>query len=92
MTKKIMSPITTFILEASKFSQDNLQTTLVCANCTEVFQKEFPIELEGVTAEFKCPVCNSVGEADLPYKVADEPEKLQADLLDSQDEEEEEEA
>jgi len=59
---------TIFRLQSHKFSTDNIQTTLVCSKCDEVFSKEFPLDLEGQTIEFKCPVCNSAGEADLPYK------------------------
>jgi DNA-directed RNA polymerase subunit RPC12/RpoP len=59
---------TIFRLQSHKFSTDNIQTTLVCSKCDEVFSKEFPLDLEGQTIEFKCPVCNSGGEADLPIK------------------------
>src|SRR5919197_1463366 len=48
---------TSFRVQAHKFSQDNIQTTLVCSKCDEVFSKEFPLDLEGQTIEFKCPVC-----------------------------------
>ena len=67
---------TIFRLQSHKFSTDNIQTTLVCSKCDEVFSKEFPLDLEGQTIEFKCPVCNSAGEADLPYKSAEEREDL----------------
>lgn len=86
------SPGATFVLEFSKFSQDSIQTTLVCSKCAGVFQKEFPIALEGLTSQFKCPVCNTMGEADLPYKEGEEPEKLQEDLEEPEGEEEEVEA
>ena len=59
---------TIFRLQSHKFSADNIQTTLVCSKCDEVFSKEFPLDLEGQTIEFKCPVCNSAGEADLPVQ------------------------
>jgi len=38
------------------------------------------LDLEGQTIEFKCPVCNSSGEADLPYKSAEEREDLEEDF------------
>ncbi|HEU0144203.1 MAG TPA: hypothetical protein VFQ47_05420, partial [Nitrososphaera sp.] len=47
----------TFRVQSHKFSQENIQTTLVCSKCDEVFSKEFPLDLEGQTIEFKCPVC-----------------------------------
>ena len=53
---------------------------LVCSKCNEVFSKEFPLDLEGQTIEFKCPVCLSGGEADLPYKNLDEKKDLELDL------------
>lgn len=71
---------TIFRLQSHKFSTDNIQTTLVCSKCDEVFSKEFPLDLEGQTIEFKCPVCNSAGEADLPYKSAEEREELEEDF------------
>ena len=70
---------TIFRLQSHKFSTDNIQTTLVCSNVTR-FLKEFPLDLEGQTIEFKCPVCNSAGEADLPYKSAEEREELDEDF------------
>lgn|SRR5512146_1649050 len=79
---------TAFLTEAVKFSQDdNIQATLACSKCTEVFQKEFPLALEGQTTQFKCPVCGVLGEADLPYKEADEIEKIQEDLAEVEPEE-----
>ena len=71
---------TIFRLQSHKFSNDNIQTTLVCSKCDEVFSKEFPLDLEGQTIEFKCPVCNSAGEADLPYKSAEERDELEEDF------------
>ena len=56
---------TSFRVQSHKFSQDSIQTTLVCSKCDEVFSKEFPLDLEGQTIEFKCPVCGVPGEADL---------------------------
>jgi Zn finger protein HypA/HybF involved in hydrogenase expression len=76
-----MATTTAFLVEAAKFSQDNIHTTLACSKCAEVFQKEFPIALEGLTSQFKCPVCGALGEADLPYKEGEEQEKLQEDLV-----------
>jgi phage FluMu protein Com len=71
---------TLFRLESNKFSTENIQATLVCSKCDEVFSKEFPIDLEGQTIEFKCPICSSVGETDLPYKSSEERENLDLDL------------
>jgi hypothetical protein len=71
---------TLFRLQSNKFSTDNIQATLVCSKCTEVFSKEFPLDLEGQTIEFKCPVCSSAGEADLPYKSPEERDNLELDL------------
>ena len=34
----------------------------------------------GETIEFKCPVCNCAGEADIPYKPVEEREELEEDL------------
>src|SRR5919106_710525 len=44
---------TIFRLQSHKFSTDNIQTTLVCSKCDEVFSKEFPLDLEGQTIELK---------------------------------------
>ena len=77
---------TIFRLQSHKFSTDNIQTTLVCSKCDEVFSKEFPLDLEGQTIEFKCPVCSSAGEADLPYKSAEERAELDLDLDSAEDE------
>jgi hypothetical protein len=38
------------------------------------------LDLEGQTIEFKCPVCLSGGESDLPYKNPEEKENLELDL------------
>jgi hypothetical protein len=78
---------TSFRVQAHKFSQDNIQTTLVCSKCDEVFSKEFPLDLEGQTIEFKCPVCGAPGEADLPYKSAEEREELEEDFEEAEEEE-----
>lgn len=61
-----------FRLQSNKFSPDNIQTMLVCSKCNEIFSKEFPLDLEGQTIEFKCPVYLTGGEADLPYRKLEE--------------------
>lgn len=71
---------TLFRLESNKFSTENIQATLVCSQCDEVFSKEFPVDLEGQTIEFKCPICSSVGDTHLPYKSSEERENLDLDL------------
>ena len=43
-------------------------------------QKEFPVDLEGQTIEFKCPICSSVGDTHLPYKSSEERENLDLEL------------
>ncbi|MDW0169672.1 MAG: hypothetical protein QOK79_09040 [Nitrososphaeraceae archaeon] len=79
---------TLFRLESNKFSTENIQATLVCSKCDEVFSKEFPVDLEGQTIEFKCPICSSVGETDLPYKSSEERENLDLDLDEVENEQE----
>lgn len=69
-----------FLLQTIKFSPDNIRTDLVCSRRDDVFQKEFPVDLEGQTVEFKCPVCGTLGEADLPYKSVDEREEIKERL------------
>jgi hypothetical protein len=71
---------TLFRLQSNKFSTDNIQATLVCSKCDEVFSKEFPLDLEGQTIEFKCPVCSTAGEADLPYKTPEERGNIELDF------------
>ena len=78
---------TIFRVQSHKFSQDNIQTTLVCSKCDEVFSKEFPLDLEGQTIEFKCLVCGGPGEADLPYKSAEEREEFEEDFDEVEEEE-----
>jgi hypothetical protein len=78
---------TSFRVQSHKFSQDNIQTTLVCSKCDEVFQKEFPLDLEGQTIDFKCPVCGVPGEADLPFKSAAEREMLEEEFEEVEEEE-----
>ena len=74
MTKRL------FLLGSHKFSNENIEAILVCPKCNQVFKKEFPVDLEGQFIEFKCPVCNSPGEADLPYKETEEREILAEDF------------
>jgi hypothetical protein len=78
---------TVFRVQSHKFSQDNIQTTLVCSKCDEIFSKEFLLDLEGQTIEFKCPVCGAPGEADLPYKSAAERAEFEEDFEDIEEEE-----
>ncbi len=75
-----------FLLQSHKFSLENFEGTLVCSKCDEIFTKQLPLDLEGQTIEFKCPVCNSVGEADIPFKPVDEREKIEEDLLEPEEE------
>lgn len=75
-----------FLLQSHKFSPENFEGTLVCSNCDEIFTKQFPLDLEGQTIEFKCPVCNSVGEADIPFKPTEEREKIEEDLIEPEEE------
>ena len=42
---------------------------------------------EGQTIEFKCPVCGAPGEADLPYKSAEEREDFEEDFEEVEEEE-----
>ena len=79
-------PSTIFRIQSHKFSQDSIQTTQVCSKCDEIFSKEFPLDLEGQTIEFKCPVCGAVGEADLPYKSAEEREEFEEDFEEVEEE------
>lgn len=76
----IMTQKSTFLLQSHKFSNDNIEATLVCLKCDEVFKKDFPVDLEGQTIQFKCPICNAVGEADLPYKKIEERQELEEDF------------
>jgi phage FluMu protein Com len=81
---------TIFRVQSHKFSQDNILTTLVCSKCDQVFSKEFLLDLEGQTIEFKCPVCGTSGETDLPNKRAEEREELDEDFEDVEEEGDEE--
>ena len=69
-----------FLLQTHKFSTDNIEGTLVCSKCNEIFTKQFPLDLEGQTIDFRCPVWNFAGEADIPYKPVEEREELDEDL------------
>jgi hypothetical protein len=79
-----MKPL--FLLQSHKFSNDNIETTLVCPKCDEVFKKEFPLDLEGQITEFKCLICNSSGEVDLPYKAIEERELVDEDSAEVEEE------
>ena len=70
---------TLYLLQSHKFS-DNIQATLACPKCEEIFKKEFPLDLEGQITEFKCPVCNSASEADLTSKGTEEQKEFEGDL------------
>ena len=82
----IMTQKSTFLLQSHKFSNDNIDATLVCLKCHEVFKKDFPVDLEGQTIQFKCPVCSSVGEADLPYKKTEERKEIEEDFGEAEQE------
>ena len=41
-----MTQMSIFLLQSHKFSNDNIEATLVCLKCDEVFKKDFPIDLE----------------------------------------------
>ena len=71
---------TLYLLQSHKFSTENIQATLVCPKCDQVFIKEFPLDLEGQITEFKCPVCSSASEADLPSKGLEQQEEFEGDL------------
>ena len=75
-----------FLLQSHRFSPEIFEGTLVCSKCDEIFTKQLPLDLEAQTIEFKCPVCNSVGEADIPFKPVDEREKIEGDLLEPEEE------
>ncbi len=71
---------TLFRIESNKFTTEKIQAILVCSKCDEIFTKEFPVDLEGQAIEFKCSICFSAGEADLPYKSAEEQGNFDLDL------------
>ena len=77
-----------YIVKSHKFTNDNVEATFVCPKCDGVFIKDFPLDLEGQIIEFKCPVCKSSNEADLPYKKIDEREELARDAIDIEEENE----
>ena len=77
-----------YILESHKFTNDNVEATFVCPKCDGVFIKGFPLDLEGQIIEFKCPVCKSSNEADLPYKKIDAREDLERGIVDIEEENE----
>ena len=54
------------------------------SKCDEVFKKEFPLDLEGQITEFKCPVCSSASEADLPSKGLEQQEEFEGDLYEGE--------
>lgn len=70
-----------FLLQRHKFNNDNIEATLICTKCEQMFTKEFPVDLEGQITEFKCPICETSGEAELPYKPVDEREALEEDFV-----------
>ena len=80
MTKRL------FLMQSHKFGTENFEGTMVCSKCDEAFTKQFPLDLEGQTVEFRCPVCNSAGEADIPYKPVEEREELEEDLTELEQE------
>ena len=43
-----------FRIQSHKFTQDNIEATLVCSKCDEIFSKGFLLDLEGQNIEFKC--------------------------------------
>ena len=59
-----------FRVQSHKFTQDNIQATLVCSKCDEIFSKEFLLDLEGQTIEFRCPVCGVSGPIKIPWKIS----------------------
>lgn len=75
-----------FLLQSHKFSNDNITTVLVCSKCNQVFKKQFPLDLEWQITEFKCSVCDSSGEANLPYKYIKRRELLDEGLPDVEEE------
>jgi len=75
-----------FLMQSHKFTPDSIDVTLACSKCDEVFTKEFPLDLEGQTTEFKCPVCNYTGEADIPFKPVEEREEIEEDSTEPEQE------
>jgi hypothetical protein len=58
-----------------------MEATLACPKCEEIFKKEFPLDLEGQITEFKCPICNSLSEDDLPIRGLKEKEEFEGYLF-----------
>lgn len=83
---------TLYLLQGHKFRNENIEATLACPKCEEIFKKEFPLDLEGQITEFKCPVCNSPSEADLPSKGIELQEEFEGDLYETGEENTEEES
>ena len=80
-----------YLLQTHKFGNENIEATLACPKCEEIFKKEFPLDLEGQITEFKCPVCNSASEADLPARGIEAQEEFEGDLYEGGEESVEEE-
>ena len=57
-------------------------------NISEGNESRFWNIFEGQAVEFKCPICGALGEADLPYKSADEREEIKERLEEAEEVEE----
>jgi len=79
-------------LQSHRFGTENIEATLACPKCEGIFKKQFPLDLEGQITEFKCPVCNSPGEADLPSRDLEQQEEFEGDLFEGGEEDTEEES
>jgi hypothetical protein len=77
---------TLYLLQSYKFGNENIEATLACPKCEEIFKKEFPLDLEGQITEFKCPVCNFDSEADLPSRGLEQKEEFEGDLYEGGEE------
>ena len=80
-----------YLLQSHRFGTENIEATLACPKCEGIFKKEFPLDLEGQITEFKCPVCSSASEADLPSKGLEQREEFEGDLYEAGEENTEEE-